>query len=73
MSAANSDSGEGVAVVVFEDMTALEASKDEMDHILSGFMEALDSPPSVKVAQVLGLFEDEWKDDLVRQNKTTEP
>ena len=73
VSAANTDTGEGVAVMVFEDMNALEASKDGLDHILSGFMEALDSPPSVKVAQGLGLFEDDWKDDVGRQGNTTNP
>ena len=70
VSAANTDSGDGVAVVVFEDMNALEASKDEMDHILSGFIEALESPSDVKVAQVLGLFEDNWKDDVHHGGET---
>ena len=73
VTAANSETGEGVAVAVFEDMSSLEASRDQMDHSLSGFVESLASPPSVNVARVLGLFEDAWKDDVDHEDKTPNP
>lgn len=73
VSAADNETGEGVAVVVFEDMDSLDASKDEIIHILSGFVESLASPPTVKVGRVLGLFEDAWKDDVHHEGETTNP
>ena len=53
VNAADRETGEGVAVAVFETSEALEAATPQVNEILGGFAQYMSSPPSIAIRDVL--------------------
>jgi hypothetical protein len=53
VNAADRETGEGIAVAVFESSEALEAVTPQVNEILAGFGQYMSSPPSIAIRDVL--------------------
>jgi hypothetical protein len=63
---ADSDSGQGVAIAVFEDKTTRDQGLPEIEEVLSAFVETLESPWTVVDSHVLAFADNDWQDLIAR-------
>ena len=61
----NRDSGEGVTVAVFEDETSQAQGLEQIEHVLSGFVETFVSPWTAFDGKVLAFADNDWQDLIV--------